>query len=420
MAKLKALGGAREVGRSSFLLDVGEKIVLDRGIKLGHNETEYPLPIKTNLDAVVISHAHLDHSGNLPELFTKSNSFVYMTQPTLDLSRILWFDSLKIAKFEGTIPEFSPAEIKKAEKYTFTLPYRKKVFLNESTSIELFDAGHVLGSSMVKIQSDQKNVIYSGDFKIQETRLFKGADKKIGKTDVLITESTYGDRNHSDRKELENEFVEEVQETINRGGHAMVPAFAVGRSQELIDILFEHKVNAEIFFDGMGQKVARTTLEYPELLKNPKSLGKALHSVNWVSKGKRKPALDKPSIIVTSAGMLEGGPIMWYLKKLYKDKNSKVFLTGYQVEGTNGRKLMEQGVVDIDGERFKVQNEVKQFDFSAHSSQDELIDLAKLTNPELVVCVHGDEKVINVFQKRLKNEGFNSVAPKLGEEIKLD
>ncbi|PIN98944.1 MAG: MBL fold metallo-hydrolase [Candidatus Diapherotrites archaeon CG10_big_fil_rev_8_21_14_0_10_31_34] len=420
MVKLKALGAAREVGRSSFLLDVGEKILFDRGIKLGHDETEYPMLVKTNLDAIVISHAHLDHSGNLPELFTKSNSFVYMTMPTLDLSKILWFDSLKIAKFEGITPEFSPLEIKKAEKYTFALPYRKKVFLSENTSLELFDAGHILGSSMVKVESEKKSVVYSGDYKMQSTRLFNGLDKRIGKADVLITESTYGDRNHSDRKELEKEFAEEVQETINRGGHAMIPAFAVGRSQELIDILFEHKVDAEIFFDGMGQKVARTTLEYPELLKNPKSLGKALHLVNWVSKGKRKPVLDKPSIIVTSAGMLEGGPIMWYLKKLYQDKNSKIFLTGYQVEGTNGRKLLEKGIVDIDGERLKVENQVKMFDFSAHASQDELIDLAKIVNPELVVCVHGDEKVINVFQKRLKNEGFNSVAPKLGQEIKLD
>lgn len=419
MAKLKALGGAREVGRSSFLLDVGEKLVLDRGIKLGSKETDYPLPVKTNLDAVIISHAHLDHSGHLPELFTKSNSFVYMTMPTLDLSKILWFDSLKIAKFEGVTPEFFPEEIRKAEKYTFTLPYRKKVFLSESTSIELFDAGHILGSAMVKVQSE-KNVIYSGDFKLEDTRMFTGADKKIGKADVLIIESTYGDRNHSDRKELEKEFAEEVQETINNKGYAMIPAFAVGRSQEIIDILFEHKVDAEIFFDGMGQKVARTTLEYPELLRNPKSLGKALHSANWVSKGKRKPALDKPSIIVTSAGMLEGGPIMWYLKKLHKDKNSKVFLTGYQVEGTNGRKLLEKGVMDLDGERIKVENQVKLFDFSAHASQDELIELAKRVNPELVVCVHGDKKIINVFQKKLKSEGFNSVAPKLGQEIKLD
>ncbi len=420
MAKLTALGAAREVGRSSFLLDVGEKFLLDRGIKLGHDETEYPLPVKTNLDAVIISHAHLDHSGNLPELFKKSNPFVYMTQPTLDLSNILWQDSLKIAKIEGIPVMFSPVEIKVAEKFTFTIPFRKKINLSESTSLELFDAGHILGSSMIKIQSEEKNVIYSGDFKIEETRLFKGADKRIGKADVLIIESTYGDRNHRERKDLEKEFAEEVQNTLHNDGFAMVPAFAVGRSQEIIDILYENKVEAEIFFDGMGQRVAKTTLEYPELLKNPKSLGKALHSVTWVKKGKRHPALKKPCIIVTSAGMLEGGPIMWYLKKLYKDKNSKIFLTGYQVEGTNGRTLMEKGKMDLDGEIVKIKNQVQQFDFSAHASQDELIQLAKLTEPELVVCVHGDEKVIKVFQKKLKQEGFNSAAPKLGEEIKLD
>ncbi len=420
MAKLTALGGAQEVGRSSFLLDVGEKILLDRGIKLGSDETEFPLPVKTNLDGIVISHAHLDHSGNLPELYNKSNPFVYMTHPTLDLSKILWLDSLKIAKFEGIDPEFSTEEIKKVINNTFTLPYRKKVFLGESSSIELFDAGHILGSSMVKVESKEKSVVYSGDFKMQETRLFKGADKKIGNADVLIIESTYGDRSHPERKELEKEFVEQVNETIARGGFAMVPAFAVGRSQELIDILHEHKVDAEIFFDGMGQKAAETTLLYPELLKNPKSLGKALHSAHWIKKGKRKPAIDKPSVIVTSAGMLEGGPIIWYLKKLHKDKNSKIFLTGYQVEDTNGRKLMEKGVVDLDGERVKVENQVQWFDFSAHASKEELIELTKTINPELVVCVHGDPEIITGFQGMLKREGFNSVAPKLGQEIKFD
>jgi putative mRNA 3-end processing factor len=361
----------------------------------------------------------LDHSGALPELFNEANSFVYMTLPTLELSKILWRDSIKIAKSEGLTPSFTSNEINKTEKFTFTIPFRKKIHLSENTSIELFDAGHILGSSITKIQS-KKTVVYSGDFKVEETRMFKGMDKKIGKADVLVIESTYGDRNHRNRKELEKEFVEEVNETISKGGFAIIPAFAVGRSQEVIDILFENKVQGEIFFDGMGQKVARTTLEFPELLKNPKSLGKALHSANWIKKGKRNIALRKPSVIVASAGMLEGGPVLWYLKKLFKDKNSSIFLTGYQVEGTNGRNLLERKVLDLDGERIKVKNEVKQFDFSAHASQRELIELAKLTEPELVVCIHGDKEVIKVFQATLKSEGFNSVAPRMGEEIKLD
>jgi len=419
LAKLTALGAAREVGRSSFLLDVGEKLLLDRGIKLTNAETEFPLPVKTNLDAIIISHAHLDHSGNLPQLFKKSDSFVYMTLPTLELSHILWRDSLKIAKYEGIPAPFSAAEINAVDKFTFPTPYRKKINISDDTSIELFDAGHILGSSMVKI-SGEKNVIYSGDFKMDETRMFKGADKRIGKAEVLIIESTYGDRNSGDRKELEKQFAEEIQETVDKGGFAIVPAFAVGRSQELIDVLYENRVNAEIFFDGMGQKVARTTLEFPENLKNPKSLGKALHSVNWVKKGKRNPVLEKPCVIVSSAGMLQGGPVLWYLKKLLSNKNTKIFLTGYQVEGTNGRNLLDKRLLDLDGETVKVKNEVKKFDFSAHASQDELIELVKLVDPELVVCVHGDEEIINVFQKKLKIEGFNSVAPKLGQEIKLD
>ncbi len=416
------LGGCNEVGRSSFLLDFGEKIVLDRGIKLSPVGSEYPLPVETNLDAVVISHAHLDHSGALPDLFVNSSILSYMSAPTLELSKILWFDTIKIAGLEGEDISFSKNEIEEASKYTFPVDYRRVLHITKNCSMQFFDAGHILGSAMPKLSIGEKNFLYTGDFKVEETRLFKGADLDVGNVDYLAIESTYGDRNHPPRKECEKIFIEEVQDTLDNGGTALVPAFAVGRSQELIDILHGYKINAPIYLDGMGQKVARATTMFPKFLKNPRFLKKALEKTHWIrNNGDRKKALKQPSVIVTTAGMLQGGPALNYLKTIYKDEKSNVFLTGYQVEGTAGRTLMETGKIDIDGKNYEVKGKVEKFDFSAHASQQEMIKAISHWGPEKVLLVHGDPEVIQVFKKKIEEDtGIETLVPELGKKIVLD
>ncbi|MBN2067942.1 MAG: MBL fold metallo-hydrolase [Candidatus Diapherotrites archaeon] len=416
-----ALGGCNEVGRSSFLLDTGKKILLERGIKLLPNDTLYPEPLKTNMDAVVISHAHLDHSGALPNLFVESRFLTYMTPPTLQLCKILWFDSLHIAGLESEDIPFSKEEIEKTEHYTFPVVYNRNVDIAPGTTMQFYDAGHILGSAMVKIGIGDKSFLYTGDYKVEETRLFKGADLNVGKVDYLAIESTYGDRNHPERKECEKLFVEEVQSTIDKGGWALIPAFAVGRSQEIIDVLFEHKINAPVYLDGMGQRVASATMHFPEYLKNPKFLEKALKSATWVkNNGMRAKALKKPGVIVTTAGMLTGGPILNYLKKLHKDRKSSVLLTGYQVEGTAGRTLMETNKIEIDGKLYDVSAKVEKFDFSAHASQREMIQTIKKLHPEKVLLVHGDKEVIDIFRQKIKEEtGIEALVPALGKKIQL-
>lgn len=420
-AYLTGLGGCQEVGRSSFLLDFGEKILLDNGVKLTPDKPEHPDAIKTNLDAVVISHAHLDHSGNLPHLFLDSNFLCYMTPPTLEIAKILWFDSLKVAGMEAMQPEWSEQEIKKTEHYTFPTIYNRRLDITKNSSLEFFDAGHIIGSAMAKVTFNGKSILYTGDFKKEETRLFKGADMKVGQLDYLIIESTYGDRNHPPRKEVEKLFVEEVQNTVDKGGWVLVPAFAVGRSQEIIDILKEYKVNAPIYFDGMGQRAARVTLAFPQYLKNHRFLKKALDSVNWVKRESfRKKALKQPSIIVTTAGMLQGGPAMNYLKTIYKDENSAVLLTGFQVEGTPGRKLMETKKIAIDSVQYEVKGRVEKFDFSAHASQQEMLESIKKWSPQKVFLVHGDKDVMQVFKDKIEGElGVNTVILEKGKKIPI-
>ncbi len=419
---ITGLGGCQEVGRSSFLLDYGKKILFDNGIKLGQGGTEYPLPIKTNLDGVVISHAHLDHSGNLPHLFTDSNFLCYMTPPTLDIAKILWFDTLKISSYEGIDPGWSVEEIRKTERFTFPLNYRRPMDITQGSQLEFFDAGHIIGSAMAKVSFGDKSFLYTGDFKKDETRLFSGADLDVGKVDYVAIESTYGDREHPSRKDVEKRFVEEVQDTIDRGGWALVPAFAVGRSQEIIEILKEYKVNAPVYFDGMGQKAARVMLSYPKYLKNHKFLKKALDDTVWVKRESfRKRALKEPSVIVTTAGMLQGGPAMSYLKGMYNDENSSVLLTGYQVEGTKGRILMDTKTIDIDNENYRIRGRVEKFDFSAHASQHEMLDSLKKWAPSKVFLIHGDKDVMPVFKEKIEvGLGIDTVILEAGKKTPLE
>ncbi len=424
MAKysLNVLGGGQEVGRSSFLLDVGEKILLERGVKLNADEIQYPAPVTTNLDAAIISHAHLDHSGYLPKLFVDSHSMCYMTPPTLEISKMLWFDSLKIAGYEGVAPQFSEDEIVETEKYTFPISYRRPVNISKNCSLELFDAGHISGSSMPLISFKNKRFLFTGDFNPAETRLYSGADLRAGKVDYVMMESTYGDRNHPSRAETEKRLCESVQETVDNGGHALIAAFAVARSQEIIDVLHEYNIDVPVYLDGMSQKASRIFLDYPEYLKDPKFLKKALDKTIWVRRDKhRKEALKQPSVIVTTSGMLSGGPIQHYVKTVHKEENSKIILTGYQVEGTPGRKLMDEGILETEADTFKPVCGVEKYDFSAHASQSELLRALNKWSPEKVILVHGDLEVTEVLKAKIEKDlGIDTVNPANGDTVKLD
>jgi len=416
------LGGCEEVGRSSFLLDIGDKILLECGIKLTPKETEYPLQVKTNLDVVIISHAHLDHSGNLPHLFLESNPLCYMTQPTLDLADLLWHDSLKIAGIEGTEEKFSVKEIKRTRKYSFAIGYNRKMPITKKCTLEFFNAGHILGSAMTKLSFENRTMLYTGDFKVEETRLLTKADLNVGNVDFVVIESTYGDREHPDRKKTERDFVEAVQDTVDNGGIALVPAFAVGRSHEIIDVLHEYKLNASIYLDGMAKKAAQITMNYPKFLKDPKFLGKALNATKWVkNERQRNKIVEEPCVIVTTAGMLEGGPALSYIKRIHADENSSILLTGFQVSETKGNRLLKTGKIEIDGIEFKPKCRVQKFDFSAHAGQSELLYALNKWSPEKVFIVHGEKEVAHTFSKKIKEDlGINAVVLKQGKIQKLD
>jgi putative mRNA 3-end processing factor len=419
MYSLTGLGGCQEVGRSAFVLDFGEKFLLDYGVKIDYDSIRYPLEIKDNIKAMILSHAHLDHSGLIPYFYEKYNCLSFMTHPTLELADILWKDSIKIAQFEGVQPKFTVPEIERTHHFNFTLPYNKKIEISSGVNLEFYDAGHILGSSLVHLSHKDKTLLYTGDFKLNKLRLHNGADMSMGKVDYLITEATYGDRDQPDRKAEEKRFAESVQETIDAGGQAIVPAFAVARAQEIIDILTHYNISAPIYMDGMAQRVSKVYVSHLNWITDGQHLKNALNEAVWVrNESFRKKAMKEPSVIVTTSGMMQGGPVMYYVEKMFKDPKSKIHLTGYQAEQTPGRELQNNGKLPLgkNGAYTKVGCKHDSFVFSAHASQSEMVNAIKKWSPSQIFMVHGDKEVMDIFSETVKQE--TGIVPKALEKGK--
>ena len=416
---LNFLGGAREVGRSAVLLqDGGKNIMLDHGMKLGVKQ-EYPLP-SARVDAVVLSHAHLDHSGSVPVIYNNELVPTFGTAPTLKLSELLLDDTLEIARKEHLQPRFHKRQISSFMNRYISLDYNSGSEFG-SFNIEMHDAGHVSGSAITLIErtkaKDNRRVVYTGDFKMEEQYLHRGAE--VVKSDVLITESTYATREHPDRTKLIKDFVENVKSTLDNGGTALVPVFAVGRSQEILSILHRHRLTPVTYVDGMARAATSIILKHPDFIRHDGVLSKAVEECMMIKdKRHRKDVLKEPSIILTTAGMLNGGPVLSYITKL--NKSSKILITGYQVAGTNGRTLLDKGVVIIDEKAVKINTPTFYYDLSAHAGKDDLYKYVKQSAPRIVICMHGDEQNTTDFAENLKLEGFEAYSPKIGEVIKLE
>ncbi|MGC8669880.1 MAG: MBL fold metallo-hydrolase [Candidatus Micrarchaeia archaeon] len=411
--EFKFYGGASEVGRSAILLKSSKNIMLDFGIKIDH-KTEYPISVP-HVDAVVLSHAHLDHSGDVPAIYNDMLVPTFGTAPTFKLSELLLKDSIKLNRMQHAKQTFHKAQMRSMANHYISLDYNKSASI-DGVSIKFFDAGHICGSAITSIEEKGRKIVYTGDFKLSEQSLHSGAE--IVKSDVLIIESTYAKREHPPRKELVNKFIENIKAVIENGGTALVPVFAVGRSQEIITLLYEHNLADITYMDGMAREATSIVLKNESYIKNGERLRRAVETANVISEhNDRLIALENPSIILTTAGMLNGGPVLSYITEL--NKNSEILLTGYQVEGTNGRMLLEKHEVVINGKRRQIGNEVRYYDFSAHAGRSDLYRFVKESSPEVVICVHGDRENASDFAESLKLEGYEAYAPAVGDSIKL-
>lgn len=415
MEFVECLGASREVGRSAFMLQTDKRIILDYGIKIHDptGEPKFPMHTPVEPDMMILSHAHLDHSGCVPALYTDKKIRWYSTPPTKDICEILWADSMKIM---GEALPYREPHLKKAMKHWDPLLYKRRIGTGQ-TEIELFDAGHISGSAMIEVEHGGKSFFYTGDFKCEGTFMHEGA-KLVDGVDYLMIESTYAKRDHPPRHETERLLMEHIYETTENGGTALLPSFALGRTQELISLIRNYDQEIPVFVDGMGRDITKIYLQYPQYIKDAAGFKRAVRSVRMVEGIPDKRAATKePGVIISSAGMMNGGPVLNYLFNANSD--SKVIFTGYCVEGTNGWLLQNKGVIMQDGEELAIDLPVEYLDLSAHAGRKDILDFIKKANPEKVLLVHGDST--DAFAKELKEEqGFDALAPLPGERVMLD
>ena len=409
--ELKFLGGAEEVGRLAMLFRYKKmKLLLDYGIS-PTDPPKYPKG-SPNVDAVFLSHAHLDHSGLLPQHAGYYQNPIYATPPSTQISELLIRDSLKIAGYEGYPQRFSLSDITLMKQSTMPVSYGKSLGFDDGMSVRAHSAGHIPGSAMFEIDVDDTRTLFTGDINTIDTKLVKKVQPR--ECDNLILESTYAGREHPPRAAIEQDFLSSVEEVIARGGRVIVPAFAVGRCQEVLMLL--EKTDHEIWLDGMGVKVVNMFLDHGSFLSNASSLAKSVKRARLVRNPfDRRKALNG-DIIITTSGMLDGGPVHYYLTHFLKDKNSGLFLTGYQVKDTNGRRLLDTGKVVINGAELAPQLEIKFFDFSAHAGHTELKEFAYGANPENIILMHGDNR--ELLAKDLEKD-FKVHLPLTGEKLVL-
>jgi putative mRNA 3-end processing factor len=405
------MGAGCEVGRSAFLID--ERILLDYGIKPS-DPPEYPQG-GLKPETVVISHGHLDHCGVIPNLMDMEPT-VLATPPTKHLTRLLAEDTIEIAEGKGTIAPFDPVDMHLLMRMTKELDYLDAYEADDYT-ITLLDAGHIPGSALTYLEKDGRTLLYTGDIKNSDTRLLKGSKIHYPEADTLIIESTYFGKDHPDRKAQEEKFIESIRYTLDIGGNVIIPSFAIGRTQEILLILKEYGIRS--FVDGMGVEVTDILLKDPEYLRDPGRMRSAFGYSTTVKPGMRKTVLNEPSVVVTTAGMLNGGPVLGYVRKIYDDPRDKLILTGYQAENTNGRSALQNGYMDVDGEIIPLKCGLEQYNFSAHSGDAELKAIVKHMvdkGTKNVVCVHGDHTPD--FAAWVKKEfDVNAYAPKIGDEL---
>jgi len=416
---VRFLGGAMEVGRSAVIVEANQKkILIDYGVMVDH-EPGFPMHIPPKeVDAIVATHAHLDHSGAIPMFHIRGRTPVYGTQLTFELARLLISDFIHLT---GYYLPFEYLDLQNMMDCSVSIEYRETRDVG-GVKLELLDSGHLPGGAQALLHIEGKNILYTSDFNTTKTRLLNEADLSYGEIDAVIIESTYADEDHGDRVELEKSFIKRVVEVVDRGGTALVPAFGVGRSQEILCILASYHFEYPVTIDGMTMEANEILMRYSRYLRDPKLFMGAIHMANWVHGWKdRRKVAKKPGVIIAPAGMLKGGSAVFYMQKLAKKKDNAVLLVSYQVPGTPGRELLEKRKFILGGKSRDVEAEVEHFNFSSHAGRQQLHEtVKKLKGNPTVFVIHGAENNCQLLAKWIEDEtGLKAVVPRVGESFKI-
>lgn len=455
--RIISLGGFLEVGRSAIMVEAdGSKILLDCGVKLGSTALSSELPEFdtpefniSELDAVVITHAHLDHCGGIPFLFKYGyRGPVYCSKPTRMLMALLLLDYLDVAAREGREPPYDLNDVKTTLLHTIPLNYGEVTDIAPNVKLTLHNAGHILGSAMAHLHIGEglHNIVYTGDFKFAKTKLLEAASYVFPRLETLIIESTYGAPSDimPSREETEQALINTVTATLQRGGKVLIPVLSVGRAQEIMLVLAE-AINQKlmpsvpVYVEGMIQEATAIHTAYPEdLSKELKSKifyedQNPFLSENFVVVKDRsaRPEIVEggPCVILATSGMLNAGPAIEYFKLLAESEKNCLIFVSYQVENTLGRRVQrgskEVTITGPDGkdEVIKVNLEVKSIEgFSGHSDRRQLLRFVQrvIPKPKRVIVCHGEAlKSQNLALTIHRYFKIPVVAPSVLESVRL-
>ena len=455
---LLTLGGFGQVGRSCMLLITPDsKVLIDCGINPGArtpNEA-YPRLDWANisldeLDAVVIGHAHLDHTGFLPVL-TKYGykGPIYCTEPTLPMMNLIQLDAIKVAGAQGRTPMYAERDVHQIMRQTIGLSYGTVTDISPDIKLVLANAGHILGSASCHfhIGNGDHNFVYSGDIKYGKSMLLESADTRFPRVETLLVESTYGAKEdiQPTREEVESAFIKSVNEILNDGGKVLIPIPAVGRAQELMMVIDKYMKSGQltespVFMEGMIQEATAIHEAHPEYLE--RSLKQKILETDdnpfdseyftniEHADGRDEPLReDSPCIVIATSGMLEGGPVLEYFRNFAPNPKNKILFVSYQVNGTLGRRVMDGAKqVTIMGRDGRVEvvtinaGTEKLEGFSGHSDYNQLMSYVQRLRPKLrrVLVNHGERrKSQNLSSAINRMYRVTTHYPQVQEAIKL-
>ena len=454
--RISYLGSVRQVGRSCLFLQTPEsRILLDCGVDVANDQHPYPYLEApefniNDLDAVIVSHAHVDHSGFVPYLFKYGyRGPVYCTEPTRDIMSLMLLDFIKIQRSEGKDLIFTTDDITEMVKHTITLEYNEVSDVTPDIRITMYNAGHILGSAMVHLHvgNGLHNILYSGDQKYGKTMLLDPAVTVFPRLETLLLESTYGgkDCNGTERNESDIELKKIVHETIKRGGKVLIPTLGVGRSQEIM-VVIENMVRTGImekipvYIDGLIWDVTAIHTAYPEFLNNSirkqifhrdenPFLSEIFKRVG--SQEERMQIIEEtgPCIILATSGMLQGGPSVEYLRHMADNKKNSMIFVNYQGEGSLGRRV-QRGEKEYTTDGHNGKNEVVQIKlevhtverFSGHSNRTQLLNFVSRCEPrpKKIIVNHGESsRCLDLASTMHKQFRLETMAPRNLECVRI-
>ncbi|MEM4046278.1 MAG: MBL fold metallo-hydrolase [Metallosphaera sp.] len=417
---IKILGGGNEVGRAGIeVSNSNESVILDYGVNFNQkDEPNFPLQeVPSKVSGFVVSHAHLDHVGALPIYQISSTKPIYGTGISKYITELMLKDFIKLS---GPKVPYEWVEVKKSMDNFKTFNYKEEIEIG-SFSITTSSAGHIPGSAITVVKTEKGDVAYTGDINVAMAKLVKPAELDImRKSKVIITEATYGKFNHPARKNVEDEFYTSVIETLEGGGTILVPAFSLSRSQEILSVLAERNIPYPVYYDGLARTIMEIMIDNSQYINDKEALRKAYEEFTYVRGWEdRRKAYKSNGVIVASAGMLKGGPAVYYFKKLSDNSKNAIFLVSYQAENTPGRKLLELGKFDESSPLLKAR--LQMFDFSSHAGKNQLLDIVKTSEClEKIVVVHASPDNAQAFSDYVKEKlGVEVLVPENGQEIKI-